>query len=58
MSWYDQPTEISYKFSRPGAIEDAYDLRSRPVLETMRAATDIEGRFNMHSMLKDLEDEN
>jgi hypothetical protein len=51
------PKRTGHQWSRSGAIEDAYDFRGRPVLETMRAATDIEDRFNMHRMLKDLEDE-
>ena len=31
--------------------------RSRPMLEIRRATVDMEGRFDMHRMLKDLEDE-
>lgn len=52
-----KPKRTGYRWSRSGAIESVFDSRSRVTLETMRATADMEGRFNMHQMLKELDDE-
>ena len=49
-----KPKRTGYRWSRSGAIESAFDSRSRVTLDTMHATADIEGRFNMHQMLKEL----
>lgn len=51
------PKRTGYKFSRSGAIETMFDSRSRANLHTMRATTEIEGRFKMHELLKSLDEE-
>ena len=52
-----KPKRTGYRWSRSGAIESAFDSRSRVTMDTMRATADMEGRFNMHQMLKELDGE-
>ena len=49
-----RPKQTAYHWKRGAGIGEEFDSRSRLAIETRRAAEDMQARYNMHEILKEL----